>query len=279
MLQEDPMGGYLGTFEFEGRTLTYHVDGYGSPVLITNSLSAITGTYSWRYIFSCLAGTFRAYAFNVTGEGERNVGLEYGPDHYVKLIEHFLKNVIKQKTSIIAGPLDAHYALLASFNNPKLVGKMVLVYPEGIRRVLPHVSIGRAVSYRITGMPKIEDVKYGTTSSKRSILYFLRSMYGNRRRISGRTCCHLNVSTDSFKYPRLSRLSERSFAEPERGFLRMEAPGRLSTVKGSYRSTSGELEEFRIYRNARLILFGRTGKVPDIKDVVRFCDNAIKFLI
>ncbi len=56
MLREDLLGGFVGGFTFRGSSIAYHVEGAGSPVLIARGLSAMRGTYHWRYIFDCLAG-------------------------------------------------------------------------------------------------------------------------------------------------------------------------------------------------------------------------------
>ncbi len=275
MLQPDPLGGHIGVFLHGGEELTYHVEGEGRPVLMTMGLSAAGGSYDWRYIFDCLAGTFRVYAIDLLGLASRRHSLPHGPDYYRKLIEGFLKVVIGKRSSIISGPVDAPYALKAAFERPTAVDKVLLVSPDGIRRIATHDSIGRSVLYRILRIPKLESVMYGSIASKRSMLVFLRKIKGRQAAKKARP---LREGKMRPKYPPLALLSERRFIESAWGTSLMQAPMRLSKMIRKSRRIVGEMDDFRILRNSRLIIFQRSGEMPMRKDALRFCDDAIKFL-
>ncbi len=119
MLREDPLGGHIGEFGFRGKTLAYHVEGGGSPVLITHGLSGTVDSYDWRYIFDCLAGTFLVYSFDVTGPSEP-AGVRpdtlFEPDRVVRPGGH------REKTSVIASPVEAPFVLMAAFQAPAACG-------------------------------------------------------------------------------------------------------------------------------------------------------------
>jgi pimeloyl-ACP methyl ester carboxylesterase len=275
MLKKDALGGFVGTYSHNGEKIAYHLEGEGSPVLMTMGLSPRGGTYDWRYIFDCLAGAFKVYALDVLGlEGDRP-GLKYGSDHYRELIEGFIATVIAEKTSIISGPMEAQYALKASFEHPGWVHKIMIVSPDGVRRIGAHYTIGRSVAYRILHIPKLESVMYGSVASKRSMLIFLRNI---RRTPAEKKPRPLEGSHMRQKYPPLSTLSERRFIESAWGTSLMQAPMRLSKMIRKSRRIVGEMDDFRILRNSRLIVFQKSGELPMRKDALRFCDDAIKFL-
>jgi pimeloyl-ACP methyl ester carboxylesterase len=275
MLRDDALDGYVGTFKYKGEDIPYHTDGQGTPVLMTMGLSAIGGSYDWRYIYDCLSGAFHVYALDVLGLERERHRLEHGPCYYQELIEEFLEQVIRERSSIISGPIEAPYALKASFEHPKLVDKVVIVSPDGVRRMATHDTIGRSVLYRILRIPKVESVMYGSIASKRSMLIFLSNVHRHRPKPISKA---LYPSRMKSKYPPLYVLSERRYLQPATSASLMQAPMKLSRMIRKARRMVGEMEDFRILRNARLIVFQKSGELPMRKEALRFCDDAIKFL-
>jgi pimeloyl-ACP methyl ester carboxylesterase len=158
MLREDPLGGHIDDFEFRGSTMAYHVDGWGNPVLITHGLSAAGGSYDWRYIYDCIAGAFLVYALDVIGPSDL---LEFGRAHYSGLIEAFIRQVIRRKTSVIASPREAPFVLQAAFEAPQLVDRVMLACPDGAVKIRTHGTIGRGAIERKLGIPSIDEVAGG----------------------------------------------------------------------------------------------------------------------
>jgi pimeloyl-ACP methyl ester carboxylesterase len=275
MLKKDPLGGFIGSFRHGKDEIAYHVEGEGSPVLMTMGLSAAGGSYDWRYIFDCLAGAFKVYAVDVLGLESQRHSLPHGSLYYKELVEAFLGKVIGERSSIISGPVEAPFALKASFERPRLIDKILIVSPDGARRIATHDTIGRSVLYRILRIPKVESVMYGSIASKRSMLVFLRKM---RRSRDIKKVRPIGKGRMRQKYPPLPLLSERRFVESAWGTSLMQAPMRLSKMIRKSRRIVGEMDDFRILRNSRLIVFQRSGELPMRKDALRFCDDAIKFL-
>ncbi len=269
------LDGQVGTFRYKGEDVAYHVDGKGSPVLMTMGLSAVGGSYDWRYIYDCLSGAFQVYALDVLGLEHERHRISHGPCYYEEMIEEFLAKVIGKRSSIISGPVEAQYALNASFEHPKLVDKVVIVSPDGTRRIATHDTIGRSVLYRILQIPKVESIMYGSISSKRSMLLFLSNIHKHR---NNKLQKPLHQSRMKPRYPPLALLSERRFMQPAWGASLMQAPIRLSRMIRKAKRMVGEMEDFRILRNARLIVFQKSGELPMRKEALRFCDDAIKFL-
>jgi pimeloyl-ACP methyl ester carboxylesterase len=158
MLRADPLGGHIDEFEFQGSVLPYHMEGSGKPVLITHGLSGTDDSYDWRYIFDCLAGTFLVYSLAVTGPSDR---LEFGRIHYSSLIESFVREVIQEKTSVIASSVEAPFVLMAAFQAPGMIDRVMLAYPDGAVLVRARGSIGREAVERRLGIPSIEEITGG----------------------------------------------------------------------------------------------------------------------
>jgi pimeloyl-ACP methyl ester carboxylesterase len=158
MLREDPLGGSIGEFAFMGKTCPYNVQGTGNPVLIAHGLSAARDSYDWRYIFDCLAGAFLVFALDITGPSDR---LIFGRTHYAGMVESFIRQVINRKTSIIASPAEAPFVLLAAFEAPRMVDRVMLAYPDGTVKIRTHGTISRDMVQRKLGIPSIDEVTGG----------------------------------------------------------------------------------------------------------------------
>jgi pimeloyl-ACP methyl ester carboxylesterase len=160
MLREDPLGGHIGDFPYRNSTVAYHVEGSGSPVLITHGQSGAGDSWDWRYIFDCLAGTSLVYGLDVTGSSPR---LEFGRSYYSGLIESFIREVIGRRTSIIASPVETPFVLLAAFQAPRHVDRVMLAFPEGAIMIRTHGTIGRDAVERRLGIPSIEEISGGSS--------------------------------------------------------------------------------------------------------------------
>lgn len=129
MLREDTNGDFIGCFAFEGRNYEYRVRGYGRPVLITASISPRYGSYAWRYIFECLAGTRFVYSLDVEGmirEGEKK-----GQGYHAKLVESFLRDIIGVRSTIISGDLEYAAAASAAVEARSLVDRIIFLCSAG----------------------------------------------------------------------------------------------------------------------------------------------------
>lgn len=132
MLREDLNGDFVGKFAFEGRDYEYRVRGYGKPVLMTASISPRYGSYAWRYIFECLAGTRFIYSLDI--EGMLIESGKTGPFYYAKLIEYFLREIIGVRAVVLAGERDFAAATIAAFEARALVESIIYICPGGAGR-------------------------------------------------------------------------------------------------------------------------------------------------
>ncbi len=77
------------------------------------------------------------------------------------MIEAFLRKVIQKRASIISSPVEAPFVMLAAFEAPRLVDRVMLAYPNGTVKIRTHGTIAReAVQLRL-GIPSIEEVTGG----------------------------------------------------------------------------------------------------------------------
>ncbi|HMK47646.1 MAG TPA: hypothetical protein VK436_13555 [Methanocella sp.] len=273
MLHEDWQGDFLGKFFFKGRGYEYRVRGYGKPVLITTSISSDYGSYEWRFIFECLAGTFQVYAADILGPDCQWRNLPHSPAYYEGFVRTFLETVIGKRSSIISGPVDAPFALKASLEIPKLVDKVLIVSHDGVWRINIHDRVCRSVLRRILRMPNMENVTRSNASKRIRVVF-----PGKMGKFSAKEPRPMYERRVNPKYPPLPLLSERWFVELACGTSLMQASTRPSKNIRKSRHIRGEIGKFHIPRNTRLTCFRRSGELPVRKGALQFCDDAIRFL-
>jgi hypothetical protein len=173
MLREDPNGDFIGEYTFKGRAYQYRVRGYGKPVLITASMSPRSDSYTWRYLFECLAGTYFVYSLDIESlyrDAER-----VGSLHYAKLIEAFLRDVIGVRSSIVSGDKEYVAVRTAAFEARALVDRIVFLCPGGVGGYRLRGSIVARNISEIVGVPKPGKLRRMTEGSGVCNTRWLRS--------------------------------------------------------------------------------------------------------
>ncbi|CAJ37232.1 hypothetical protein [Methanocella arvoryzae] len=139
MLREDANGDYIGSFAFEGRRCEYRVRGYGKPLLITAGISPIYGSYAWRYLFECLAGTSFVYSLDIESMMKSDETRDHA--YHSKLIEYFLREVIGIRTAILAGDQEYAAVTAAAIEARALVDKVIFLCPDRAGRFRLRIAI------------------------------------------------------------------------------------------------------------------------------------------
>lgn len=169
MLREDTNGDYIGSFAFEGRRCEYRVRGYGKPVLITASISPRHGSYAWRYIFECLAGTSFVYSLDI--ESMMKSGETRDHAYHSNLIEYFLREVIGVRTAILAGDREYAAVTAAVIEARALVDKVVFLCPDRAGRFRLRIAIvaGKGTEKEVApALDRLHRISAGTSVCTRS---------------------------------------------------------------------------------------------------------------
>ncbi len=111
----------------------YKKKGHGSPLLLIHDLTVYSSTYEWNKVIDKLAENHTVYALELLGCGRsEKPKITYTNYLYVQLISDFIKNVIHEKTDIVASSFSSSFSLLACNNEPELFGKLILINPPSL---------------------------------------------------------------------------------------------------------------------------------------------------
>lgn len=111
----------------------YKKKGHGSPLLLIHDLTVYSSAYEWNKVIDKLAENHTVYALDLLGCGRsEKPKITYTNFLYVQLISDFIKNVIREKTDIVASGFSGSFVLLACHNESELFGKLSLINPPSL---------------------------------------------------------------------------------------------------------------------------------------------------
>jgi pimeloyl-ACP methyl ester carboxylesterase len=113
--------------------IRYIVKGRGEPLLLIHDTIAGSGAHEWDNTINDLSKHYTVYAIDLLGYGfSDKPEITYSAYLYVSLINDFIANIIKKKTSIVVNGNSSGFAILANTFRPNQIKKIILVSPHGI---------------------------------------------------------------------------------------------------------------------------------------------------
>ncbi len=108
----------------------YTKKGSGSPVLLIHDMLPGGSGYEWTNVEEELAMEHTVYTIDLLGCGRsEKPGMTYTNFVYVQVICDFIKNVIGEKTDVIASGFSGSFAVMACRNEGSLFNRIMLVNP------------------------------------------------------------------------------------------------------------------------------------------------------
>ncbi|MBS6396472.1 MAG: alpha/beta hydrolase [Clostridiales bacterium] len=116
--------------------ISYKTAGEGKPVLLIHNLKEDSSSVEWSEIVSRLSRTNTVYSIDLLGCGlSDRPGITYTSYMYTQLINDFIRNVIKRKTSVIATGKSSAFLLGACDVNEDAFEELILINPESIHNL------------------------------------------------------------------------------------------------------------------------------------------------
>lgn len=131
------------TYHWRFGDISYSVTGEGRPVLLVHNLTEDSSSVEWAEIIPKLSRTNTVYAIDLLGCGlSDRPDITYTSYMYTQLINDFIQNIIKKKTSVVATGKSVSFVLGACSVNEDAYEELILINPENIR------SLNRSPSKR-----------------------------------------------------------------------------------------------------------------------------------
>lgn len=166
----------------------YEKTGEGSPILLIHDLNTYSSSYEWNKIVFSLSKTNTVYALDLLGCGRsEKPDVTYTNFLYVQLINDFIKNVIKEKTDIIATGESSAIAIMAAANNEDIIDKMLFINPVCLKKLSKNPTTQSKALKKLIELPVIGTFLYNMLISKKNLEQtFSFEYYYNAKKVNNR---------------------------------------------------------------------------------------------
>lgn len=117
-------------YNWKNGSIFYTKRGNGSPILLVHSLDPICCGKEWTNLIKKLEKDHTVYTIDLLGCGRSDKPfLTYTNFLYVQLITDFIKDIIGEKTDVIASNRSLSFVVLAHNNNKDIINKIIGINP------------------------------------------------------------------------------------------------------------------------------------------------------
>ncbi len=163
------------TFDWKYGKISYYTQGEGKPLLLIHGIGAGASSAEFNALIDSLSDDYKVYAIDLIGFGHsEKPHLSYTAYLYVTLINDFIRNVIGEKTYVIASNTSAMFTIRANALNPQQFDKMLLIAPTGIGSAVRHPNHKSRCIMAMFGLPILGMFMYNIITSRAYTRRFLR---------------------------------------------------------------------------------------------------------
>ncbi len=158
--------------------ISYSVTGEGKPILLVHNLKEDSSSVEWNKIIPVLSRTHTVYTIDLLGCGlSERPSITYTSYLYTQLINDFIRNIIKKKTSVIATGKSASFVLGACNDNEGVYDELILINPDSIHSLRKTPSKRTKTAEFILKTPIIGTFIYHLKTSRKKILQSFEEYY------------------------------------------------------------------------------------------------------
>lgn len=204
-LLSDEKGDY---FPWKDYNLFYTKTGSGSPLLLVHDADASASSEEWSKILHRLEKKHTVYCLDLLGCGRSDKpALEYTNYLYVQMITAFVKEVIQNKTTVVATNMSASFIIMANHIDKTLFDKIILINPISLKQLALIPDKESKMKKRLIELPFVGTFIYNLMTSSQKIDEAFRTRYYERAQlISTQTediyyeAAHTNGSQGKYLY-------------------------------------------------------------------------------
>lgn len=167
----------------------YRVAGKGEPVLLLHNLNVFCSENDWNQVLPLLAETNRVYTPDLIGCGRSDKPSEtYTGYFYVQMITDFVKNVIGERTTVVASGINAVYVMMANSLDEDLFDQIILINPPSLSSLKKMPDQHSKILLRLFGLPVIGKTCYYIAVNKTNTEdYFSEKVFFNPFQVKQQT--------------------------------------------------------------------------------------------
>lgn len=165
-------------YDWKNGQIYYTKRGKGSPILLIHSLDPISSSYEWCRTAKKLEKNHTVYTLDLLGCGRSEKPcLTYTNYLYVQLITDFIKNIIKEKTDVIATSHSISFVVLAQTMDSGLMKRIIAINPPTIGQFERTPDKYSTIRKVLQSMPIFGTFLYNIRTHERNIRKVLREEY------------------------------------------------------------------------------------------------------
>lgn len=163
----------------------YTKQGSGSPILLIHDITPYGSDYEWKNLINTLSAKHTVYTLDLLGCGRSDKPkITYTNFLYVQLITDFVKNIIGEKTNVIASGLSASFTIMTCLNDKDVFDKIMLVNPEDLAVLNQTPTKQSKIAKFLLELPIIGTLLYNIITAKPNVeLLFTEKFLYNPFRI------------------------------------------------------------------------------------------------
>lgn len=165
-------------FEWNHGRIFYTKNGTGKPLLLIHDINTKSSGEEWSKINKKLAKKHTVYTIDLIGCGRSDKpAIQYTNYLYVQLITTFIKEVIKEKTDVIASNIAASTVFMTNAMDKTLFDKIILINPVAIDKMeeLPNTLL--KFKQRCFQLPIVGTFLYNILNSPAKIDILFKTKY------------------------------------------------------------------------------------------------------
>lgn len=156
----------------------YTKTGEGKPVLLIHDINSASSSVEWSKIVRNLQKDHTVYAIDMLGCGlSDKPPISYTIYLYVQLITSFIKDIIKERTDIVAVDLSAPVAIMTNQMDPSVVDKLILINPVSLKSLDRVPDRDSKLKQTIISLPLVGTFIYNLLFNPRRIDWLFRNTY------------------------------------------------------------------------------------------------------
>lgn len=165
-------------FTWKNNTIFYTKSGSGSPLLLIHDADASASSEEWSKILRRFEKQHTVYCIDLLGCGRSDKPcIEYTNYLYVQLITAFIKEIIQEKTSVVATNMSASFVLMANHMDDTLFEKLVFINPISLKQLNTTPDKLSKLKKSIIELPFVGTFIYNLVTSNTKIDSAFRTKY------------------------------------------------------------------------------------------------------
>lgn len=165
-------------YDWQNGRIFYQVTGSGKPLLLIHDTNPSSSSYEWNKIVKKLSKEHKVYTIDLIGCGRSDKPNFYYTNYlFVQLITSFVKDVIKQKTDIVASNISASYVIMANHLDKELFGKIILINPVQMKKLCKDSDTNNKTKQILFQLPLIGTFAYNVMNNPMLINFNFHQNY------------------------------------------------------------------------------------------------------